>query len=336
MFNLQKNGRPSIAPVAGQRVYSRLINNVQSHVVQLDVTGTVTIATADATAILNRGSLWACFDEVGISENGRDTVLMHGRVLRALSEQAAPSPLSAVRLTSTAQAAYTLKESARIEFAHPYAIQPRETAYREHDPRQLLEVFVKLNSNAAALIATAGGGGTVTLTNLSVNVTHIYDGVETVAPFFIPHVRQLVDKVTGANAAQPFYIKTPRVLRGMVLSQEDSDIGEVSDIINAVVLRGDQKDWIGPSAVSLEDLIAASEYEFGGASGWNVGDAHLGFNFQTFGRLSNCLNPNQDTNLRFELDVQPSVTGTGTSQLRLTLIELWTDAALTQPLTIPV
>jgi len=335
MFRIQKLARPIIAPIAGQRVSSRLINAVQSHWVQLDLSGILNVVTNPAAAILNRGSLWAAIDEVHVQENGRDVAVINGRVLRALSEQAAPSSLSSVRASALAVAAYPLKESVRIYFAHPFALQPRETAFMEHDPRQVLEVGVRLAASGGAdKLATAGAGGTVTLTALNVNVTHGYDAGETIKPYFIPHIRQQIDAVPGTNAALPIFLKTPYVIRSIVVSPEDTVLGEVSDIVNSLKLRGDAIEWIAD--VSWENLIAGSEFEFGGASTFNVGDAHLGLNFQTFGRLAKCLNPNQDTNLRFELNCQKSLVGTGTSQIRTTIIELWTDAQLTQPLTIPV
>jgi len=335
MFRIQKKNRPAIVPVAGQLTSTRLINAVQSHYIQLDASADFAPAVADAASIRNRGSIWAAFDEVHVQENGKDVALLNGRVLRALSEQAAPSNLSAVDLTLLTQVTTKLKSSVRIYFAHPFAIQPRETAFMEHDPRQVLEVGVKLAASGGAdRLAKAGAGGTVALTNIQVRVTQGYDAGESVKPFFIPHIRQQIDAVPGANPSLPIYLKTPYILRALVISPEDTVDGEVSDIVNSLKLRGDSMEWV--EDVAWEDLIAGSEFDFGGASTWNVNDAHLGFNFQTFGRLSKCLNPNQDTNLRFELNCQPSAVGSGTSQIRTTIIELWTDEKLTAPLTVPV
>lgn len=330
MFTTQQSARDSIIPAAGRRVSSRLLNGVQGHAVQLDISGTLTIAGADAASIRNRGSLWAAVDEVGIVENGSDSASVWGPVLRALSEEAAPSALSSVRLTAKAQAAYSLKESARIYFAHPYALQPRETAYMERDTRQVLEAFVRLAASGGGdKIAKAGAGGTVTLSNVQVDVTHIYDGFETQHPYFIPHIIQSVEPVAGANARLAHYIKTPNMLRSIMVSQVDSIDGEVSDVINTLRLRGDAVDWI--DTVKWANLVQGTEFDFGGASGWASGAAHLGINFQKFGRLASVMNPGQDTNLRLELDVQPSATGSGSSSVLVTRVELWQVAGLTQP-----
>lgn len=334
MYRQDRTSIGTIDPVAGRLITARMINAVQTHWVQLDIQGDFTIATAAAAAIRNRGSLWAAIEEVQVRENGKPRVEIDARVMRVLSEQAAPSALSSVRQTVLTAGTVTLKESARIYFAHPYAVQPRETAFMEHDSKQVLDVGVKLNSDGGAShIAKAGAGGTVSLANLTVRCTHGYDADETIKPFFIPNIRQQIDTVSAASTKLPIYIKSPNVLRSLVLSQDDTVDGEVSDIVNTLKLRGDSRIWVDD--VTWEDMVAGSEFEFGGASGWATA-AHLGFNFQTFGRLSKCLNPNQDSNLRFELDCQPSATGSGSSQIRTTIVELLTDAQLTQPLTIPV
>src|SRR3979490_1236533 len=97
-FNI--NPRTANAGVAGHTLFSRLINGVQSHYIQLRSSGTITITTA-ATRLINKGSIWATWDFIGIDENGRDRVLLDGRVLRYMSEFFAPSALSASRLTAT-------------------------------------------------------------------------------------------------------------------------------------------------------------------------------------------------------------------------------------------
>lgn len=343
MFRSQKNPRASITPVVGStdRVYSRLINAVQSHYVELTFRGTLTISVAAATAIRNRGSILACFDEIGIDENGRDRHLYKGTVLRFLSEMSAPSELSRQRVTSTAVAAYPLEESVRIYFAHPFAAQPRETAFIERDVKSLLQVFTRLNANPTAMLASAGAA-TLALTNLSVDVMHAYDPAETALPYFIPSVRQQVHVVPSANGQDPEFIRTSNALRAIVISQESTTDGEVDDIINKLAFRGDFRDIIGPSGYSWKDLVLGSEYGFGGDVATDVQGiqhrrAHCELNFQEHGRLSNILNPNQDNNLRFEFDCQPSVQGAGTSQIRITLLELERVPGLVDPkLPIPV
>jgi hypothetical protein len=334
-YRLQRSGLKSITPTAGRRESSRMINGAQSHFVTLRITGDVVISVAAATAILNRGSILAAFDEIGISENGTDVHLYDGKVLRFLSEMSAPSALSAVRLTSTAVGTTSLSESVRIYFAHPYAANPRETAFLEHNVQQALEVFVKQRANAATFLATAGAA-TVVLQNVSVKITQGYVGTETDRPFYIPKVYQQVVSVTGANTQLQEYIKTNNALRAIVVSQETTGIGEVSDVLNGLRLKGDSRDIIGPNSMTLAELQEDGEFEFGGAVVAS-NRSHVGFNFQQFGRLANLLTPGQDVNLRFEFDVQKSVIdAASTSQLRITRVELSPDSALCKPLTIPV
>jgi hypothetical protein len=171
MYRQQKNGRSAIVPVAGEQAFSRLVNAVQSNFVTLVFRCTLTIAVAAALAVYNRGSILAAFDEVGIDENGTTRHIYDGRVLRFISEMAAPSALSAVRVpASGAIGVYNLEEAVRIYFAHPFAAVPRETAYLERDVKQIFSAYVKLKQNAVNFIAPPGGGGTSVITNMTVSV----------------------------------------------------------------------------------------------------------------------------------------------------------------------
>ena len=343
LFKSQRNSRSNIVPIAGDRAFSRLINAVQSQYVTLTFRGTLTIAGAVADNVRNRGSILAAFDEIGIDENGTDKHIYDGRVLRFISEMAAPSALSAKRLTSTAIAATTLEESVRIYFAHPFAVLPRETQYLERDTKQLFQVFAKLNSGGGgSRLAGVTGASTAVLSAVTITVTQGYDASETARPFFIPIVRQQIAPVASANAQLTEFIKTSNAIRGIVVSQESTQgvntglAGEVGDVINKLTLRGDFHDIIGPTPVKWDDLVLEQEYEFGGAV-VTSNRAHLGINFQEHGRLATVLNPGQDSNLRFEFDVQPSVTmvaGT-TSQIRITIMELLRDPTVVEP-TLPI
>jgi hypothetical protein len=334
MYRQQRNPRSAITPVAGEQVFSRLINAVQSNFITLVFRARVTIAGAVITAIRNRGSVLALFDEVGVDENGTVRHLYDGRVLRFISETAAPSALSSTRLTSTAIGVTDLEECVRIYFAHPFAAVPKETAFLERDVKQVLSVFAKMNATPTARIAEVGAA-TVTLSNLSISVTHGYDASETARPFFVPTVTQQIVDVTGTNDNLQEYIKTSHSLRGLVITQETTTTGEVSDIINSLSLKGDFHDIIGPNKMSWKDLCLESEFEFGGAVQSSSNRAHLMLNFQDHGMLSKILNPNQDNNLRLEANVQASVAGTGTSRIRITRLNLERDAAIVDP-TLPI
>lgn len=328
MYRLRRNPRSNIIAIAGERAFSRLISAVSSNFVTLVFAGSLVISVAAATNIRNRGSILAAFDEIGIDENGTDRHIYDGRVLRFLSETAAPSALSAQRVTSTAVATYPLEEAVRIYFAHPFAAVPRETAYLERDTKQLFQVFAKLNASAKDKLATAGGA-TLALNSVTVTVTHGYDANEPNRPEFIPTVRQQIVSVDSANGQLPEFLKSQHAIRTIVVSQEGATIGEVGDIINSLVLRSDEQDFIGPGKMLWRDLALESEYEFGGAV-VSSNRAHMCLNFQQGGRLSNVISPAQNNNLRFEFDAQPSVVaGAGASKIRITIVELQADPQLT-------
>lgn len=341
MFNLMRSQRATLTPTAGVRSYVRLLNAVQTYWLDVLLTATLTIATADAAAILNQGSLLAAFSEMGIEENGRDRWQADPRALGFYAETSAPSAITRSRLTSVAQGATSLVETVRLYFAHPYAVNPRETAYLEQDPRQLLQFFIKLDEAGAAKIATAGGGGTVTLSDVSVKVVQAYNKSDTKRPYFIPTVRQTTINVDSDSTSHEAYIKASKYLRA-ILIQAESSAGVQDDVISALALRGDLRDIIGPEMMDWDQAVRSAEYDFGGAVGAGASaskKAYLLLNFQQNGRLNEVLNPAQDVNLRFIFDAAPSASGNNT-KIRITLFELEHDPAATdvngQPLVTPL
>jgi hypothetical protein len=276
-----------------------------------------------ATRVINKGSIFGCWDEIGLDENGRDRHLYDGRILRFISEMHAPSALSSTRLAGTGVAATALDESARMWFAHPLSAQPQETVFRERDPRQTLNLFGKLRADGGQGGLVNGGTSTMTVTP-TLTWQQGYDDVTGVPPIFIPSMRQQVVSVASANTQLQEFIKTSNYIRALVL-QCDSDAGEVGDIINSLALRADGDDIIGPAQVPWEDLLRGQEFEFGGAvfvTGFvNGGFSYLGINFQAAGRLSNVVSPSL-LNLRLEMNLQPSAqAGATNSKVRIGVLE---------------
>src|SRR3970040_678280 len=87
----------TIIPVGGQREHSKVLKGMRTWAVRMTARAEVDVSVGAATALRNRGSVWALFDEVGIEQNGDENVLLDGRMLRFMSEFFAPSALSAVR-----------------------------------------------------------------------------------------------------------------------------------------------------------------------------------------------------------------------------------------------
>lgn len=338
MLRDQLAGLNTIVPTQGVRTFTNMINGVRSFAVRIRARAQVVVA-GGITSVRNRGSAFALFDEVGVSENGVDKVNLDGRMLRFLSEMHAPSALSASRM-ALANGTYNLEETAVIWFAHPLAASPVETAFIEADPRQALQVFAKYNGDSARL--GAAGAGTITITpgSVSLTVQQIYDDQRSQLPLLLPYHRQIVQPITATVTDFPIYLKTSRYVRAIAIQQDTDGAGEVSDILSSLALRGDFRDIIGPQKVAQDDLVYGSELEFGGAvsDGGGLGvsgavrEGYLGINFQRNGRLSNILNPNTDVNLRLEVNAAVSVTvGATASKLRISLLELEEVQGLTVP-----
>lgn len=305
------------------RQYSDMLNGTQSRYVDLVLDADFTIATAVASAILNRGSLLAAIDRLGIEMDGKDQFNIDARVARFWTEVSSPSAVFADRLTSTAIGTTHLREIVRLYFAHPFSVSPMDTAFREDDPARKLRVFGILKASAAAQIATAGGGGTVTLGTITITVAQVHDRFKTSPPLLRPYMRQWTDTISGANSDFRSNISFSRYMRALIIQQDAPGAGEVNDIISAVALRGDTRDIIGPKMQDWRSLALAQTCEYGGSVYADTAESYVALVFSSMGRLNGCLNPAQDTNLRFELSVAPTAAAGATSSIiRYTSIEL--------------
>lgn len=313
---------PAITPPAAQnnvRATSTGENNVRTERYQLRIRGQVDITVAGA-ALSNRGSILATMSELGFSDGGQDRQVWDPRLARFVADQLAPSPLPATRLAGAGvQAATQLEEIVPLWMSAPRTINLNETKYVEANKQLQQTPFinpVRAITNVANGAALAG-----TVTNLTATIEQVYDELTDIPPWLSCYVRQVVQDVPGANPALKIDLRGTRYGRGIAI-QQDTTQGEVSDIINAIVLRGDKKSLIGDRAVPWRDLVLAQGYENGGA----LPDGYLFIDFARYGRLTGMWNPAQDTNLRLEVDCQPSVTvfagapATG-SRIRVAMVE---------------
>lgn len=326
----QKAPLGAIVPVLpgdqGKRIYLDLSSAVQTHRLHVTVEVDLTIGAGGATSIRNRGSAAAVIEECGIEEAGGDRTVLNGRIARQFAEMFAPSALSASRLGSTAAATYTLRESFAIHYASPISVNPADTTFREKDTKKKLQFFVKFHSGNLYDRLIGGAPGGTSVANLRVRVRQVYDARSPRRPDFIPTYRMLTVQVPGANSDLPLPISTEKYLRALVI-QQDSDVGEVGDIIKAVEFRGDQRQYIGPGKVAWDDLARDQEEELGGAvylTGVGLGqNGYVALNFQKGGRLGNTINPSDDTNLRLIFDAAPSVVAGATNGIiRVAVCEL--------------
>jgi len=226
-------------------------------------------------------------------------------------------------------------------FAWPLGAQPVDTCFLQRDPQATCQVFVMMNSiTTTTQLATTAG--TVTLSNITVDVQQHYDDSVDIKPFFIPTYRMISEPITSTVTAFPIWLRTSKFLRGIIVGQ-DSSVGEVQDIITNLAIRGDNRDIIGPQSVNFEDLCTDAQWEFAGPffnHGYDASAAatqpqqalYLPYNFQRQGRLGNILNPLRDFNFRLEIDGQATVTGGGTaSAVRVVMMELERVQGLTAP-----
>lgn len=297
-------------------------NNKRTERFQMRVTANVTPLAVLGTN-RNRGSVLALLQEVGFSDGGQDKVVMDGRLARFVAEALAPSALPATRLDATSGVLQALEETVPILLSAYKTAMPNETKYVEVNKQLQLTPFVNPLRLASRLTNGAGGA---TIAGLTISVEQVYDDLLGTPPLLSAYTRQIVQDVPAANAALKIDLRGNRFIRGIAI-QQDSDAGEVSDIINSLVLRGDSEALIGNQAVSFRDLVTAAAYEQGGAI-FSAPAGYLWIDFARYGRLSTMWHPFQDTNLRLELNVQPSVVvGATNSKVRVALVEYERTAA---------
>lgn len=288
-------------------------NNKRTERYNLVVTGQVDITVAGA-GLRNRGSILAALTNVVFSDGGTEKYSVDARLARFIAEAMAPSALPATRLTGAGvQAATLLRESLPVWLSAARTINLNDTKWVETN-KQLQQ---NIGAFPLRLISRlVSGAPTGTITNLAISVEQLYDDLVTAPPWLSPFVRQVVQDVTGVNASLRVDLRGSRAIRGIAI-QQDTDQGEVSDIITGLVLRGDSRSIIGDQAVPFQDLVDHQADEYGGA----LPPGYLFIDFARYGRLSTLYNPYQDTNLRLELAVAPSGGGATGSKVRVAIWE---------------
>lgn len=325
MLKTQKFGIKDIVPQAGVRSGSRINNKMWSRYVQMVAQEQVDITVA-GSALRNRGSVWASYDEIAVNDGGKDIFLADGPSLRYLSEMHAPSKLTPRRLAGVGvQAATIIREALRLWFSHPLAANPGEVLFRERDSDNIVEVQAKWN-NSILQLAT-GAAGTVTAPQITLfqeaDLLSTGKDGQPFKPLYIPFVRFVEIPIAAASTQIELPLKSRYTIRGIVLKMF-TDNGEVGDVINSLRLLSDVRDIIGPNFISWRDLTLGAEFDFGGdvftdATGLGQ-NGYLGLNFQEGGRISNVVDASREPNLRFELNAQPSANGAN-SRVRALILE---------------
>lgn len=315
------------AVVAGDRAFAQLIEGRSNRWLLLTLAATLTITVA-VTSIVGLGSVAQIFDYIGLDMAGRD-VQVDPRHWLAVSETLSQSARTATRVTSLSATPVSLKEQIMIPFEYLYGGVPGETRFRENDIKTRTRVFYQLNGTNNGL-ANLVQGGTAAISAVTVKVQQYYDDDTTMKPpLFRPWWKPLTLAVPVANAEAFVDLDLKDLCRGITILQ-NTNKGMVSDIINKVALRGARQNIIGAGQlVTYDEFARGMEFRTGG----NVYASPLGgivhVNLQESGRLTHCLNPNQDSNLRLYFDVQPSsVAGMTFSEVRILLHLLERNAVL--------
>jgi hypothetical protein len=318
---------PAGAVNDGIRVTTDANNNKRTERYQLRVTGQVDITVA-GTGILNRGSILSVLSQIGYTDGGTDKIQLDARMARQIAEIMSPSALPATRLAAAGvQAATLLSETVPLFMSAYRTSNPNETKYVEPNKQLKQQVF---GTPLKLITQIAEGGALVgTVTNLVARVEQCFDDEPESAPFLQTFVRQIAQDVVAANTQFKIDLRGSRYVRGIMI-QQDSNFGEVSDIINGLVLRGDEYSLFGDQPINFTDLVQAQAYEFGGA----LPAGYLWIDFCRYGRLSQMWNPYQQTNFRLELDVSVSARAGG--KVRVAMVEFERTESTTADIPFPI
>lgn len=332
--------------VGGQPSVSRIIGSKRTGFFYMVVECTATVAVATTGTQLNEGSVASLFQFFGLNEAGTDVWLSSGMGQVKISDAvAARTRFNARFASASVVGAYTLREVLIFPFAWPLSGGEWETSFVELNPSTVTNLTatpLATFTNGVNKLALAAGGSTITISNLMIRCYQEYDDQPTgaTAPVYRPQVRMLTQPVTQAVVDNPFQIDTPVTLRGMLLMQECANLGIVDDIVTGRRLLCDGPNGMleGPQDINQTDVTDMQAYSFGGDMVPGVTSfprrAAYFWNFQSGGRLTQMLTPNQvGPNFRLEYTGQPSVVaGAGASNLRMILMEMVRIPGITRDL----
>lgn len=312
--------RETGVPVAGRRTHIELDSSRDSRYLVITATARVAISVANATAVRNRGSVFALFPSLRLSEAGSDTALGDPRAFAFASEFLRGSQGTHTRLASPNIGTTTLIEQLVIPFETLRQVMPRETRYRVRNPAVKFRLSVDMDATPIARILDQGGA-TVVIDQLAIDVQqHVAEpGIE--LPQFAPRWSEQFLTVSGSNAKLPQEIDLAGDwIRGITVIQEDTVKGLVADIIKNFQLRTDRRIIIGEDGpINWLQFARSLEFESGGNIFAADAGAIVHLDFATNGRLANLISPRDGDNLRFLWDCQPTAAPVGSSQIKLLL-----------------
>lgn len=318
MARIIRSNKGTLAvPLTGARAQVILDNRKRTKRLIVTIAALLTVAGAPGGAVRNDGRLSSILTHA-VNENGEDTYGPNRAwMLRQLAEASAAQPLAAVTLPASGAlpiAVYPLYEQYAINFGDPRIIGPSETDFMERDPSSFFtfDTFITPGINAVNSLVAPAGGSTITLSDVTVNVSqHYTDLAGANYPIYKPRTREELTTISGANPQELLYVKTQQRLRRLAIGAEatvtaDGGVIITDDVILATRLIGDGGfNVIGPNQEAFENLVESQRADFGGDVTFR--GAVLVSDFADNGRLSNTLYPQfQAPNFRYEASVQPS------------------------------
>lgn len=312
--------------VAGNRQYQDLEQMRALRYVQVRVSLTYDIATANGVAVRNLGLAEALFSEIGITGGGDGDIIRADPLALNFSSEymLANSAVPKTRITSPNIGTSNISSVFRLWLENPQSVNPRETILLQKESSARLQLFATRKtvttgagtSSAGSGALLQGAGGTVaTITAAQIRIQQINNNALTQLPYFRPRVSQVNFPIaaTGSDVQCVIPLESGEYLRGLTIMFVDAnEMISVDSGTGAAnfVLQGDVFTYLGSGIKLLtQDYALGQAFETGGETTalWQQRLFH--YNMQAEGRLSNIYNPGQDTNLRFVLNVVTVPTG---------------------------
>jgi len=322
-------GQQSLLDVAlGQETAFQLTRSVQTHRLAIRLAASLTISAGAASGtIQNRGSLFGLV-EISLDDSGSRETILPGSVLKMFSEMFAPRALNDfTRLTSGAAATYPLDEGLVVHFALPSIMRPKETAFMERDRNKPLTLYIRTAADPRAALSS-GNDRTWAFNSFTAEVGQDY-GASAHRPAYVPVIRRIGSKiVSGAANDQEIPIASDKHLAAIIVQQTASGF-EVGDIIDSLEIRSDRNHIVGNGGnYSLDYLEKREQAKFGGGlpvTGYSC------FRFLDGGRLTDMVNPVEDSNLRVKFNCDGLSATAGTNRVDVWGLEMQRVANVTAP-----
>lgn len=320
---IQRIGLQSLLDVPlGQRTLFEMVKAVQNYRWLARVRMDLSIAAGAADGVIrNRGCVIAALRKFLLDDSGTTDFDADPRVIKVIAEAMAPRALNDFNRLANGgvQANTILHELLPINLALKLIARQQETVFIERDSeKDLVAIFETVPDVRAAL--STGNDRTWTVNSFQIELGQELDeGPNLPAPLYMTRVRKVAQKIiSGAASGIAIKIRTERPIAMLVIQQTAGGF-EVADIIDAWQLRSDRRLFY--DGKFTEDFYQKVEQtEFGGGV---PTDGYFVVNALKGGLLGNAINPDADTNLTLEVDVDALSAVAGTNIVDVWAVELY-------------